>query len=86
MSIVVVLSIFAFLFKEAAPFVKDPGLGSLADTRWTPVSFVKERYGVIPLVTGSLLVTLLATLVAVRLACLQRSTSRNWLVPESAKH
>lgn len=66
-SIVVVLLIFLFLFKEAAPFVKEPGLSELAGTRWVPVSFQRESYGLVPLITGSLLVTGIASLIAVPL-------------------
>jgi phosphate transport system permease protein len=64
-SIVIVLLIFLFLFKESIPFVQNLGLGALFDTRWEPVSFVKERYGLYPLLTASVLVTLLATAFAI---------------------
>ena len=65
MCVVIVLVIFVFLFREAAPFVKEPGLSSLVGTRWIPVSFQKQQFGVIPLIAGSLLVTVLATLLAI---------------------
>lgn len=61
-SILVVLLIFLFLGKEAIPFLKEPGIGALFRTRWVPVSFIEEVYGIIPLLTGSLLVTGIATL------------------------
>lgn len=64
-SIFIVLLIFLFLFKEALPFIKQPGLAALLDVRWEPVSFVKERFGLYPLFTASVLVTLLATAFAV---------------------
>jgi len=64
-SIVVVILIFLFLIKEAAPFAHHPGLRELFARRWNPVSFQKESFGLLPLVTGSLLVTALATAVAV---------------------
>ncbi|HUW60999.1 MAG TPA: phosphate ABC transporter permease subunit PstC [Candidatus Bathyarchaeia archaeon] len=63
--ILIVFLIFLFLFREAAPFAANPGLGTLLDNRWTPVSFQQQRFGIFPLVTGSLLVTFLATLFAV---------------------
>ena len=63
--ILIVFLIFLFLFREAAPFAVNPGLGSLLDNRWIPVSFQQQRFGILPLVTGSLLVTFLATLLAV---------------------
>jgi phosphate transport system permease protein len=59
-SIFVVLLIFLFLGKEALPFVTEPGLSELFDSRWIPVSFQKEIYGIIPLITGSVLVTAIA--------------------------
>jgi len=66
-SILIVLLIFVFLGKEAAPFATDPGLGELWSSRWMPVSFQRESFGLGPLVAGSLLVTGLATLIAVPL-------------------
>jgi len=65
MSVIAVALIFLFLFKEGGDFFSSPGIGALFDTRWTPVSFVNERYGLYPLITGSLLVTFLATLIAI---------------------
>lgn len=61
-SILVVVLIFIFLGKEALPFIGDPGLGSLLRERWVPVSFQEQVFGIIPLLTGSLLVTALAVL------------------------
>ena len=63
-SILIVVLIFAFLGKEAVPFVSNPGLGELLEKRWVPVSFQRETYGLVPLVAGSLLVTILAILIA----------------------
>lgn len=65
MSILIVLLIFVFLFKEAIPFLGEPGLSNLLGTRWVPVSFQQELFGIVPLVTGSILVTILATFLAV---------------------
>ncbi len=65
LSIIIVLLIFLFLFKEAIPFIGDPGLGDLFHNIWNPVSFQKEEFGIVPLVTGSILVTLLATVIAI---------------------
>lgn len=64
-SIVIVVFILVFLFREAAPFVRDPGLSGLAGSKWAPVSFQKEQFGILPLVSGSILITTLATLFAV---------------------
>jgi phosphate transport system permease protein len=67
MSVIIVALMFLFLGKEAAPFASEPGVSKLFDTRWLPVSGIegRERYGLIPLVAGSVLVTLLATVIAV---------------------
>jgi phosphate transport system permease protein len=64
-SILIVALIFIFLGREAFPFLKHPGLHQLLSIRWNPVSFEQPAYGIIPLFTGSLLVTLLAILIAV---------------------
>ena len=64
-SILIVLLIFLFLGKEAVPFISKPGLSALLDIRWEPVSFVKERFGLWPLLSGSIVVTFFATLIAV---------------------
>lgn len=64
-SILIVLLIFVFLGKEAFPFINDPGFGELWQTRWVPVSFKQEVFGLIPLITGSLLVTGVATLLMI---------------------
>lgn len=64
-AVLIVVLIFFFLGREAAPFFKERSLGDLIGTRWVPVSFQKELYGVIPLITGSFLVTALATIVAI---------------------
>ncbi|MCI0449471.1 MAG: phosphate ABC transporter permease subunit PstC [Chlorobi bacterium] len=65
LSIIIVLLIFLFLFKEAIPFITDPGIGELFHSVWNPVSFQKEEFGLYPLITGSVLVTLLATVIAI---------------------
>ena len=64
-SILIVAGIFVFLVKEGGPFLAKPGLKELISTRWMPVSFQKESFGILPLVTGSLLVTALATLLTI---------------------
>lgn len=89
MSLLIVLLIFLFLFKEAAPFAKEPGLMNLTGHRWVPVSFQREQFGIVPLVLGSVLVTLLASLLAVPLgvgaaiyiAELARPAEREFLKP-----
>lgn len=65
LSIIIVLLIFLFLFKEAFPFIGSPGIGELLHNIWNPVSFQKEEFGLYPLITGSILVTILATVIAI---------------------
>ncbi|MCF7905474.1 MAG: phosphate ABC transporter permease subunit PstC, partial [Candidatus Marinimicrobia bacterium] len=64
-SILIVLLIFFFLGREAFPFIWEPGFSNLFQARWIPVSFKEEVFGLLPLVTGSLLVTGLATVLMV---------------------
>lgn len=64
-SILLVALIFLFLFREAASFVREPGLAALLKTRWNPTSFQDVSFGLVPLVTGSALVTVLATALAI---------------------
>lgn len=64
-TILIVISIFVFLGKEAGPFAIEPGLKELLSIRWMPVSFQKESFGILPLITGSLLITLFAILLMV---------------------
>jgi phosphate transport system permease protein len=64
-SIIIVMLIFLFLGKEAFPFIHDPGISELFGSRWSPVSFIKESFGIYPLITGSFLITILATLLSV---------------------
>jgi len=88
-SILVVLLIFLFLGREAFPFLKEPGIKALFDTRWIPVSFQKVRFGLLPLFTGSLLITVLATLItipfsvfgAIYIAEMARPAEREFLKP-----
>jgi phosphate transport system permease protein len=65
MSILIVIGIFVFVGKEAGHFAVKPGLKELLGTKWIPVSFQKESFGLLPLITGSLLVTALATLLTI---------------------
>lgn len=63
-AIILVLLIFLFLIKEGTPtFVKVP-LTSLLGTRWYPI---EAYYGLLPLVMGSLIVTIGAAVVSLPL-------------------
>ena len=64
-SILIVLLIFVFLGKESLPFLFEPGWKELFRVRWNPVSFEREMFGILPLLSGSVVVTLLATIIAV---------------------
>lgn len=66
-TILIVLLIFLFVGREAAPFLSDPGPANLLRSRWIPVSFQEATFGILPLVAGSLVVTFLATVIAVPL-------------------
>ena len=63
-AILFVALIFFFLVREGVPTFFETELSSLFSTRWYPI---EEYYGILPLITGSLMVTLGATLVAVPL-------------------
>jgi phosphate transport system permease protein len=63
-SIFITLSIVFILFFEALGFFKDvPILEFLTGTQWTPL-FAQPKFGILPLVTGTLLVTGIAVLVS----------------------
>jgi phosphate transport system permease protein len=61
-AIIFVVSIFIFLMSEGLPALGQVPLSSLAGTRWYPI---ESFYGLIPLIGGSLIVTIGATLMAV---------------------
>jgi len=88
-SILIVIGIFVFVGKEAGHFAIEPGLKELFGSKWIPVSFQKESFGLLPLITGSLLVTALATILtipfgvgaAVYISELARPAEREFLKP-----
>ena len=61
-AIVFVALIFFFLVREGVPALLEINLGSLLSLRWYPI---EEYYGILPLITGSLIVTIGAALIAV---------------------
>ena len=64
-SIIVTFSIIYIIFSEAIPFFKEVSLVEfLTDTQWTPL-FTQKHYGILPLLVGTLLTSLIALLVAV---------------------
>jgi len=67
-AIIFVLSIFFFIFREAAPVLASPDfqLGQfLFSTEWYPTSASNVRYGTLALTAGTASVTVLAMLLAV---------------------
>ncbi|MDX9992624.1 MAG: phosphate ABC transporter permease subunit PstC [Anaerolineales bacterium] len=61
-AILFVALIFYFLLREGLPTLAEVDLGNLFSSRWYPV---ESYYGVLPLISGSLIVTLGAALVAI---------------------
>jgi len=64
LSILFVALICLFLIREGLPALSEVPLNSLLGTRWYPI---EEYFGILPLLTGSLIVTLGAVLIAVPL-------------------
>lgn len=61
-AIIFVLMIFYFLLREGLPTLQNVPLASLASTIWYPI---EDYFGVIPLLSGSLIVTFGAALIAI---------------------
>ncbi len=61
-AIIFVVLIFYFLLSEGLPTLGEVPLSSLFSSRWYPI---EEYYGILPLIGGSLIVTLGAALVAI---------------------
>ena len=63
-AIVFVVMIFVFLFGQGAPALAEVSLSNLLSLRWYPI---ESHFGLVPLVSGSVIVTLGAALLAVPL-------------------
>lgn len=63
-AILFVILIFIFLIRESIPALTEIDPGSLLSTRWYPI---EDYFGILPLIGGSLIVTIGAALVAVPL-------------------
>src|SRR5512145_1980802 len=61
-AIIFVALIFFFLVREGVPTFLETELTSLFSLRWYPI---EDYFGILPLITGSIMVTVGATLVAV---------------------
>lgn len=88
-SLLIVTLIFLFLIREALPFFQSPEKSTLLAKNWIPKSFQSATFGLLPLLGGSLLVTLLASLIAVPMgvcgavyiAEVAGPRERDWLKP-----
>lgn len=61
-AIIFVVLIFFFLIREGLPTFTEVPLSTLFSTRWYPI---EDYFGILPLIGGSLIVTIGATLIAV---------------------
>jgi len=61
-AIVFVLLIFFFLLREGVPALAEVKLSVLFSTRWYPI---EDHFGILPLITGSIIVTVTAMLIAI---------------------
>ena len=61
-AVLFVILIFFFLLREGLPALFEVKLGDLLATRWYPI---ENHFGILPLITGSLIVTVGAMLVAI---------------------
>lgn len=79
-SIGIVILIFLFLLREGLPVLFEVPLGNFLGTRWYPIL---DLYGILPIILGSILVTLVAIIIALPLsvatAVFMREVAPNWL-------
>ena len=61
-SIIIVLLIFLFLLREGLPALGEVTLSDLLTTRWYPI---EDFFGILPLFSGSLLVTFISIAIAI---------------------
>ena len=54
--------IFYFLIREGLPSLREVDLSSLFSTRWYPI---EDYFGILPLITGSIIITIGATMISV---------------------
>ena len=63
-SILFIMLIFFFLLKEGLPAIGKLSISSLLSTRWYPI---EDMFGILPLLSGSLIVTVFSMLIALPL-------------------
>jgi phosphate transport system permease protein len=61
-AIAFVVMIFLFLVREGLPAFAETSLGNLLSTRWYPI---EDHFGLLPLILGSLIVTIGAAIIAI---------------------
>jgi phosphate transport system permease protein len=61
-SILFILLIFVFLLKEGIPTITKVSISDLFSLRWYPI---EDLFGILPLISGSLIVTILSIVIAV---------------------
>lgn len=64
LSIVAIIVICLFLFGNGVPFIFENGLSFLLGTEWSPTN-VPASYGILPMITGSIVVTFGAIVIGV---------------------
>lgn len=64
LSIVAIVVICLFLFGNGVPFIAEHGLSFLLGTDWSPIN-TPANYGILPMITGSIVVTLGAVVIGV---------------------
>lgn len=70
MSILAIILIFYFMFSQGAPFIFEEGFGNfLLGTSWRPTAS-DPQYGILPMIIGSLTITVGAVIVGVPLGVL----------------
>ncbi len=68
LSVLVLLGIFSLLVFTSIPAFKEIDIrGFLFGTNWNPTSYVKEEYGIVPMLVSTFMVTLGALVIAVPL-------------------
>src|SRR5215210_7747460 len=73
LSVVTTIGIVFSLLRETIAFFGDVSIGDfITGTEWSPL-FADPRFGVLPLVTGTLVITAIALLVAIPLGLAPRS-------------
>jgi phosphate transport system permease protein len=70
LSVIIVCAIFIFLFKQSLNIFKEMSVFKfLFGTSWVPVS-IKPEFGILPMILGSIMVTLIAIVISVPLGVL----------------